>query len=61
MQSHLWLPLYPGPIPHLQMAIKKGKPRKGLPKSFFLKMYAFFLLSDPVLNHQDLQLDDSVA
>ena len=24
-------------------------------------MYAFFLFSDPVLNHQDLQLDDSVA
>ena len=61
MQSHLWLPFQPGPIPHLQMAIKKGKPRRGLPRSLFLKMYAFFLFSDPVLNHQDLQLDDSVA
>ena len=61
MQSHLWLPLYPGPIPHLQIAIKKGKPRRGLQRSLFLKMPVFLLLPDPVLNHQDLQLDDSVA
>ena len=61
MQSHLWLPLYPGLIPHLQIAIKKVKPWKGLPRSFFLKMPVFLLLPDPVLNHQDLQLDDSVA
>ena len=61
MQSHLWLPLYPGPIPHLQMALKKGKARRGLPRSFFLKMSAFLLLPGPVLNHQDLQLDDSIA
>ena len=61
MQSHLWLPLYPGPIPHLQIAIKKGKPRRGLQRSLFLKMPVFLLLPDPVLNHQDLQLDDSVT
>ena len=61
MQSHLWLPLYPGPIPHLQMAIKKGKTRGVLPRSFFLKIPAFLLPPDPVLNHLDLQLDDSVA
>ena len=61
MQSLLWLPLYPGPILHLQMAIKKGKPKRGLLRSFFLKMSAFLLLPDPVLNHLVLQLDDSVA
>ena len=61
MQSHLWLPLYPGLIPHLQIAIKKVKPWRGLPWLFFLKMPAFLLLPDPVLNHQDLQLDDSVT
>ena len=61
MQSILWLPLFSGPILHLQMAIKKGTPRRGLPRSFFLKISAFILLSDPVLNHLDLQLDDSVA
>ena len=61
MQSHLWLPLYPGPIPHLQMAIKKVKPRGVLPRSFFLKIPAFLLPPDPVLNHLGLQLDDSVA
>ena len=43
------------------MAIKKGKPRRGLPRSFFIKMPAFLPLPDPVLNHLDLQLDDSVA
>ena len=51
IQSHLWLPLYPSPIPHRQMALKKGEPRRGLPSSFFLKMSAFLLLPDPVLNH----------
>ena len=61
MQSHLWLPFQPGPIPHLQMAIKKGKTRGVLPRSFFLKIPAFLLPPDPVLNHLDLQLDDSVA
>ena len=61
MQPHLWLPVYPGPIPHMQMAIKKGKPRRGLPRSFFLKMSVVLLLPDPVLNHLDLQIDESVA
>ena len=61
MQSHLWLPLYPGPIPHLQMATKKGKPRQGLSRSFFLKLSVFLLLPEPVLNHLDLQQDESVA
>ena len=61
MQSHIWLPLYPGLILHLQMAIKKGKTRRNLPRSFFVKMSAFLLLPDPVLNHLDLWLDDSVA
>ena len=27
IQSNLWLPPYPSPIPHLQMALKKGNPR----------------------------------
>ena len=58
MQSHLWLPLNPGPIPHLQMALRKGKPRTSLLSSFFLKMSTFLLLPDPVLN-QHLQLNDS--
>ena len=58
MQSHLWLTPYPGPIPYLNLALKKGKPRRGLPCSLFLKMSPSFLLPDPVLN-QRLQLDDS--
>ena len=40
MESHLWLIPYPGPIPHLMMALKKGKPRSGLPSSLFLKISA---------------------
>ena len=33
---------------------KEGETKTGLPSSFFLKMYAFLLLPDPVLNHQYL-------
>ena len=58
MQSHLWLTPYPGPIPYLKLALKKGKPRRGMPSSLFLKMSPSLLLPDPVLN-QCLQLDDS--
>ena len=51
----------PRPYPSPADGIKEGKTKKGVPRSFFLKMSAFLLLPDPVLNHLDLQLDDSVA
>ena len=38
---------------------KEGKNETGLPSSFFLKISAFLLLPDPVLNHEHLQLVDS--
>ena len=40
------------------MALKKGKPRRGLTSPWFLKMSALLLLPDPVLN-QHLQIDHS--
>ena len=52
LQSHLWLPPYPGPTRHLQMALKKGKPRRRMPSSFFLIMSTFLLPPGPDLTHQ---------
>ena len=57
-QPHLWLPPYPGPAFHLQMALKKRKPGREWPKSFFLIMSTFLLLPGSDLAHQSLQLDE---
>ena len=57
-QPHLWLPPYPGPAFHQQMALKKIKPGRGWSKSFFLIMSTFLLLPGPDLSHQSLQLDE---
>ena len=34
-QSHLWLPPYPSPILHLQLALRKRKPRQVFPVHSF--------------------------
>ena len=52
-------PSLPRPNPSPADPTKEGKTKMGLPSSFLLKMSAFLLLPDPVLNHQHLQLDDS--
>ena len=52
-------PSLPKPSPSPADGTKETKTKTGVPSSFFLKMYAFLLLPDPVLNHQHLQLDDS--
>ena len=49
----------PRPYPSPEDGTKQGKTKMGLPHSFFLKMSAFLLFPDPVLNHQHLKLDDS--
>ena len=54
-------PSLPRPNPSLEDGTIERKTKTGLPSSFFLKMYAFLLLPDPVLNHQHLQLDDSAS
>ena len=51
-------PSLPKPSPSPADGTKETKTKTGVPSSFFLKMYAFLLLPDPVLNHQRLQLDD---
>ena len=52
------VPLVPStlarPNPSPADGTKEGKAKTGLPSSFFLKMYAFLLLPDPVLSHQYL-------
>ena len=51
-------PSLPKPSPSPADGTNETKTKTGVPSSFFLKMYAFLLLPDPVLNHQRLQLDD---
>ena len=57
------VPLVASSLPRLNPShtdgTKEGKTKMGLPSSFFLKISAFLLFTDPVLNHQHLLLDDS--
>ena len=49
----------PRPNPSHADSTKEGETSTGLPSSLFLKISAFLLLPDPVLNHEHLQLVDS--